>query len=90
MRVRVRLTFWKYETEKGYKGHWHTNYYVTDVINVENGELIANTYIFRNSTLFKGKKFKEGNIGEVTLTIENLGTEELKLLRPTNLVKIQD
>lgn len=88
MRVKVRLTFWKYEVEKGYKGHWHTNYYVTNVVNADTGEFITDNYIFRNSTLFKGKKFKEGNVGEVTLTVENLGTDDLKLLRPSNLVKI--
>lgn len=88
MRMRVRFTFWKYETEKGYRGFWHTNYYVTDVINAETGELIAENYIFRNSTLFKGKKFKDGTVGEVTLTVENIGTDDLKLFRPANLIKI--
>lgn len=64
------------------------DYYVTNVINAETGELIADTYIFRNSTLFKGKGFKDGDVGELTLTVENQGTDDLKLSRPQNLIKI--
>lgn len=73
MRKKVRMTFRKGAQTKGYAGHWGMNYYVDDVVDVETNELICQEYIFRNSTIFKGKGFKPNDIIEMTINVNQDG-----------------
>lgn len=70
MRKRVRMTFRKGVNTKGYMGHWGMDYYVENVVEVETNELICSDYIFRQSTIFKGKGFKPNDIIEMTINVK--------------------
>ena len=46
MRKRVRMTFLRGKNVKGFMGHWSMNYYVENIIDLENNELICSEYTF--------------------------------------------
>ena len=71
MRKRVRMTFLRGKNVKGFMGHWSMNYYVENIIDLENNELICSEYTFENSTLFKGMRLKSGDVVEMSIRIEN-------------------
>ena len=52
MRKRVIMTFLRGKNVKGFMGHWSMNYYVENIIDLENNELICSEYTFENSTIY--------------------------------------
>lgn len=87
MRKTVRMTFIKSKNVKGYMGHWGMNYYVEDVIEIESGEKICDKYIFENSTIFKGKGFKFGDVIQMDIRI-TYNKEKVKFSYYTNIKKV--
>lgn len=70
MRKKVRMTFRKGVNTKGYMGHWGMDYYVENVVDVETNELICSDYVFRQSTIFKGKGLKPNDIVEMIINVK--------------------
>lgn len=87
MRKTVRMTFIKSKNVKGYMGHWGMNYYVEDVIEIESGEKICDKYIFENSTIFKGKGFKFGDVIQMDIRI-TYNKEKVKFSYYTNIKRV--
>ena len=73
MRKNVRMPFRKGENTRGYKGHWEMNYYVENVVDAETNELICAEYVFKGSTIFKGKGFKPNDLIEMTINVNQDG-----------------
>lgn len=69
MRKKVRMTFRKGVNTRGYKGHWEMNYHVENVVDAETNELICEEYVFKGSTIFKGKGFKPNDLIEMTINV---------------------
>jgi hypothetical protein len=87
MRKKVRMTFIKGVNRKGYMGHWGMDYYVDNVIDLETNELICSEYIFRQSTIFKGKGFKTGDIIEMSINVNQDG-RKVKLSYYADIKKV--
>ena len=64
------MTFIKGKNVRGYMGHWQMNYYVENVIDLSNNELICQEYVFKGSTIFKGLGLKFGD--KVTMDINQI------------------
>lgn len=78
MRKRVKMTFIKGTNTKGYNGYWGMDYYVENIVDAETNELICSEYVFRQSTIFKGKGLKLGDIVEMNIRVsENNGKVKL-------------
>lgn len=73
MRKKVRMTFRKGVNTKGYMGHWGMDYYVDNVVDAETNDLICSEYVFRQSTIFKGKGFKPNDLIEMTINVNQDG-----------------
>ena len=59
MRKKLRMTYIKYVNRKGYMGHWCMDYYVDNVIDVETGDLICDSYVFKESKIFTSDSLLE-------------------------------
>ena len=70
MRKKVRMTFRKGVNTKGFHGHWEMNYHVENVVDAETNELICSDYVFRGSTIFKGKGFKPNDVIEMMINVK--------------------
>lgn len=70
MRKKVRMTFRKGTNTKGYMGHWEMNYYVENIVDVETNELICDEYVFKGSTIFKGKGLKPNDVVEMFINVK--------------------
>ena len=71
MRKKLRMTYIKYVNRKGYMGHWCMDYYVDNVIDVETGDLICDSYVFKESKIFKGMGLSLGDTVELTATVSS-------------------
>lgn len=87
MRKTVKMTFVKSKNVKGYMGHWSMNYYVEDIIDIKTGDKICDSYIFENSTIFKSKGFKVGDIVQMDINI-SYNKEKVKLTYYANVKKV--
>lgn len=91
MRKLVRMTFQKGEVCRGYKGHYGMNYFVCDVIDLSTHRVICKEYIFKNSTIFKRKGFKPGDVIEMSINVdENKEKNSVKLSYYRDIRKITD
>lgn len=88
MRIVVRMEFVQGKQERGFKGHWHMNYHVSDVVNLETNEFLCSEYIFRNSTVFKGKGFKHGDKIKMDVNVDRDINGNIKLSYPKNVMKV--
>ena len=89
MRKKVRMTFRKGTNTKGYMGHWKMNYYVENIVDVETNELICDEYVFKGSTIFKGKGFKPGDLIEMTINVKS-DNGKVKLSYFSDVKKVVD
>lgn len=87
MRKKVRMTFIKGKSVRGYMGHWGMDYYVNNVIDCETEELICSEYVFKNSTVFKGKGLKLGDIVEMSVIVSE-ANGKIKLTYYKNVEKV--
>ena len=87
MRKKVRMTFRKGVNTRGYKGHWEMNYYVENVVDAETNELICEEYIFKGSTIFKGKGFKPNDLIEMMINV-NQDSRGVKLSYYSDVKKV--
>ena len=87
MRKKVRMTFRKGVNTKGYMGHWGMDYYVENVVDVETNELICSDYVFRQSTIFKGKGLKPNDIVEMMINVNQDG-KKVKLSYYSDVKKV--
>lgn len=90
MRKNVRMTFIKGKNTRGYMGHWCMAYYVDNVIDIDTGEVICDEYIFKNSTVFKGKGLKMGDIVEMSINVEKDDKGKVKLSYYSNIKKVEN
>lgn len=88
MRDKVRMTFWKSQNRRGFKGHWCMDYYVEDVQSISTGEIICKDYVFKDSVIFKGLGLKQGDIVEMDINI-NKESKKSKLTYYRNVRKIK-
>lgn len=88
MRKSLKMTFIKGVNRKGYMGHWGMNYHVSNVIDIETNELLAEDYVFEQSTVFKGKKFSLGDTILMDVNVDkDSKTNKLKLTYYRNVRK---
>ena len=87
MRKKVRMTFRKGVNTRGYKGHWEMNYHVENVVNAETNELICEEYVFKGSTIFKGKGFKPNDVIEMMINV-NQDSRGVKLSYYSDVQKV--
>lgn len=87
MRKKVRMTFRKGVNTKGYMGHWGMDYYVENVVEVETNELICSDYVFRQSTIFKGKGLKPNDVVEMMINV-NQDSKKVKLSYYSDIKKV--
>ena len=87
MRKKVRMTFRKGVNTRGYKGHWEMNYHVENVVDAETNELICKEYVFKGSTIFKGKGFKPNDLIEMTINV-NQDSRGVKLSYYSDVKKV--
>ncbi len=87
MRKKVRMTFRKGVNTKGYMGHWGMDYYVENIVDVETNELICADYIFRQSTIFKGKGLKPNDVVEMMINVNQDG-KKVKLSYYSDVKKV--
>ena len=87
MRKKVRMTFRKGVQTKGYMGHWGMDYYVENVVEVETNELICSDYVFRQSTIFKGKGLKPNDVVEMMINVNQDG-KKVKLSYYSDVKKV--
>ena len=84
------MTFIKGKHTRGYMGHWQMDYYVDGVIDLETNEEICKEYVFKNSTIFKGKKFKLGDIILMDINVDKDKKGNVKLSYYSNVRKLSD
>lgn len=87
MRKKVRMTFRKGVNTRGYKGHWEMNYHVENVVDAETNELICEEYVFKGSTIFKGKGFKPNDVIEMMINV-NQDSRGVKLSYYSDVQKV--
>lgn len=88
MREKVRMTFWKGQNRRGFKGHWCMDYYVENVQIIRTGDIICSEYIFKDSVIFKGMGLKQGDVVEMDINV-SLGTKKPKLTYYKNVHKVE-
>ncbi len=88
-RKKVRMTFRKGVNTKGYKGHWGMNYHVDNVVDALTNELICESYVFRDSVIFKGKGFKPNDLIEMTINV-NQDNGKVKLSYYSDVKKVDE
>ena len=81
------MTFRKGVNTRGYKGHWEMNYHVENVVDAETNELICEEYVFKGSTIFKGKGFKPGDLIEMMINV-NQDSRGVKLSYYSDVTKV--
>ena len=69
-------------------GHWGMDYYVDNVIDLSTNELICSEYIFKESTIFRGKGFKPGDILEMNITVSEDDSGNVKLAYYKDIQKV--
>ena len=89
MRKKVRMTFRKGVNTRGFKGHWEMNYHVENVVDVETNELICEEYIFKGSTIFKGKGLKPNDVVEMMINVNQDG-KKVKLSYYSDIKKVEN
>lgn len=87
MRKKVRMIFRKGVNTRGYKGHWEMNYHVENVVDAETNELICDEYVFKGSTIFKGKGFKPNDVIEMMINV-NQDSRGVKLSYYSDVQKV--
>lgn len=81
------MTFRKGVNTRGYKGHWEMNYHVENVVDAETNELICEEYVFKGSTIFKGKGFKPNDVIEMMINV-NQDSRGVKLSYYSDVQKV--
>lgn len=85
-RIDVTCVFGGYKRTKGFLGHWELKYMVYNV-RTEDDRLLSEQYTYSNLKAFKRKGYKNGDKLKMTVTVKVYG-DEIKLQRPSNVVKI--
>lgn len=87
-RIVIRCEYSRCESKKGFGGNWKAVYVLKNAVDLH-GNPICDLFTFDGISGIKGKKFKEGDILQMLVSIETNQKGGVKISRPANIEKVE-